>query len=166
MNRLEQYVKDCRSQFEEEPPAGHFERLQEKMNNKSQRITLLRWSVSVAASIAIVILAGIMLQYPEKQYDNMSLCENTIDMKACYIEKMHTIAGQIEELTRDLDPFERQEVLFDVENIINEVEGDFESELPEELPDTEAKLILSDFYRQNLESLEMIAKVTVMNYEL
>ena len=167
MNKLEQYISDRKSRFEEEPPAGHFERMQQKMNRKSRRIVAMRWSISIAASVAILFLAGIILQHAGKQNDRMDFCENAIDMKDCYMNRMNTVAGQIEVLSKNLDQWDRQQVMTDVQNIIDTADSDFESEIPEELPANKAKSILSNYYRQNLESLEMIAeKLGDMNYEL
>jgi len=157
MNRLEQYIRDHKSLFDEEPAPDHFERLQQKMNRKSRRITALRWSISIAASIAIVLLVGIGIQHIGKRDIGLIVCENAVDMKDCYLYKMNVVAGRIEKLTKDLDPWDRHQVMTDVQNIIEIAGSGFESELPEELPACEAKLILSDYYRQNLESLERIA---------
>jgi len=157
MNRLEQYIRENKSGFDEEPATGHYERLQKKMNRKSGRIAALSWSISIAASIAIVLAAGIIRQQTKKQGDGIIACENTIDMKSCYMNKMNAVAGQIGLLSKDLDPWDRQQVMADVQNIIDVAGSGFENEIPEELPEHETRLILSDYYRQNLESLELIA---------
>ena len=167
MNRLEQYIRDHKNLFDEEPATGHFERLQQKMERKSKRNILLRWSVSIAASIAIVFLAGIVWQHTGKQNESMTMCENAIDMKDCYLSRMNVVANQIQILTKDLDSWDRQQVMIDVQNIINIADNGFESEIPDELPANEAKLILSDYYQQNLESLERIVEeLQIMNYKL
>ncbi len=158
MSRLEQYIRDNKNQFDEEPIAGHFERLQQKMDRTSGRIVALRWSISIAASVAILLSAGIIWQYAGKQDDMMAMCENTNDMKVCYLNKMNAVADQIEELTREFDQWDQQQVMTDVQNIIDATSNGFENEIPEELPDDKAKKILSDYYRQNLESLEMIER--------
>jgi hypothetical protein len=159
MNRLEEYIRDNKSLFDEEPPAGHFERMQQKMSRKSGKIIALRWSISIAASIAVLLTAGVIWQNAGKQNDRIILCENVSDMKICYLDRMYEVAGQIERLVTDFDPWDQQQVLDDVQNIIDTVSDDFESEIPEELPDDMAKAILSDYYRQNLESLEMIVEL-------
>jgi hypothetical protein len=158
MNRLEQYIRNNRSRFDEEPAAGHFERLQQKMNRKPGRTVALRWGVAVAASVAIVLSAGIIRQYAGKRDSMTAMCENTGDMKVCYLDKMNAVAGQIEELTRDFDQWNRQQVMTDVNNIIDAAGSGFENEIPEELPDARAKEILADYYRQNLNSLEWIER--------
>ena len=127
------------------------------MNRKSGRIIALRWVISIAASIAIVFLVGNLFQNTGEKDDMLATCENAIDMKLCYFEKMNDVAGRIEMLTKDLDPWDRQQLMTDVQNIIEIAYSGFEIEIPEELPDNQAKLILSDYYRQNLEGLEMIA---------
>jgi methyl-accepting chemotaxis protein len=166
MNKLEQYIHNNKSRFDEEPPEFHFERLQQKINRKSGRIKALSWSISIAASIAIAFLAGMIGLRTHKQEEKMVLCENSTDMKSCYLNKMNVVAVQIKGLTEKLDLWDQQQVLNDVQNIINDTaNGDFESEIPEELPAKKAKSILSDYYRQNLESLETIAK-ELKSYEL
>ena len=167
MNKLELYIKKNKTLFEEEPATGHFNRLQQKMNRKSRRIVALRWSVSIAASVALLFLTGIVWQHTGKQNDQMFICENAIDMKACYLDRMNAVAVDIEALSKDLDQWDRQQVMTDVQNIIDISRSDLEIEIPVELPKERAKAILSDYYRQNLESLEMIAEVLkVENYEL
>jgi hypothetical protein len=158
MNKLEQYISDRKRQFEEEPPAGHFERMQEKMNRKSIRISVLRWCIPIAASLVIVFLAGNGWQSARKQYDKTMACENAMDMKNCYLNRMYAVADRIEALSMRLDQWDRQQVMTDVQNIIELADSDFDSEIPEELPDNEVKLILSGYYRQSLESLDMIGK--------
>ena len=157
MNSLEKYISDNKSLFDEEPAAGHFERLQQKITHRQGKIIALRWSASIAASIAILLSVGIILMNTGKQ-NEILLCENVSDMKICYLDRMYEVAGQIEELVMDFDPWIQQEVLSDVQSVIDEVKDDFESEIPEELPTDKAKEILSDYYRQNLESLEMIVE--------
>ena len=155
MNSLEKYVRDNRSLFDEEPPAGHVERFQQKMRRKTAKNVALRRVLSIAASIAILTTAGIMWLYREKQAE-IKVFENASDMKICYLEKMNMVAEQIELLTTDFDNASRQQLINDVHDIINIANDDFESELPEELPEDVAKVILSDYYRKILESLELI----------
>ena len=162
MNRLEQYIRDHKNLFEEDPTTGHFERLQQKINRKSGRIIALRRSMSIAASIAILLSAGMIWQYATKKNDLMALCENAGDIKICYLDQMNVVVGQIEELIRDFDPWDQQEVITDVQDIIDAVNSGFENEIPEEIPDDMAKAILSEYYRKNLEGLEMIVQ-TIMN---
>jgi hypothetical protein len=158
MNRLEQYIRNHKNRLEEEPADGHFERLQHKMNRKPGRIAVWQWSVSIAASVAIVLLTGMCWKYTGKPDVRMAICENSLDMKFCYLDKMNAVAVRIETLTQNLDQWNRQQVMTDVQNIIDAAGSGFESEIPEELPDSEAKSILSNYYRQHLEGLEMIAK--------
>ena len=154
MNHLEEFIRNHKNLFDEEPEAGHFERLQQKMRRKSGRIIALRRGISIAASIAVMLSVW---QYVEKQNGKM-ICENAADMKICYLDRMDAVTNQIETLIRDFDQWDRQDVMNDVQNIIDAVNGDFESEIPEELPDDIAKAILADYYQKNLEGLEMIVK--------
>ena len=156
MNSLEEYISHHQNLFEEEPEAGHFERLQQKMNRKSSRVVALRWTISIAAFVAMILLAGIVSQYPGKQ-TNILVCENASDIKICYLDKMNDVANLIEILVSDFDSWDRRDVMNDVQNILENSEN-FDNEILEELSEEKTKAILSDFYRQNLESLEMIAQ--------
>ena len=158
MNKLEQYISDRKSQFEEEPAKGHFERMQQKINRKSDRIIALRRSVSIAAFVALLFSIGIIWQNIKSRDEKTTACENAVDMKSCYLNKMNVVAARIEALTEKLDSWDRQQVMTDVQNIIDEAGSNFENEIPKELPTKETKLILSNYYRHNLESLEMVAK--------
>jgi hypothetical protein len=167
MNRLEQFIRNHKSRFDEEPATGHFERLQQKMIRKSKRVAALRWNISIAASFALVFLTGIVWNYSGEQDDRMALCENAADMRVCYLNRMNTVAMQIEMLIKDFNAWDQQQVMNEVQNVIDTAGSGFEYELPEELPENEAKQILSGYYRQNLESLEMIAEeLRIMNYKL
>ncbi len=156
MNHLEQYIRKNKSQFDEEPETGHFERMQQKINRIHHKTIMMRWSVSAAASVIVLLSIGVLWLYTGKTDPVIMMCENTDDMKRCYLNKMNDMAGQIEELTRDFDQWDQQQVMSDVQNIIDTVNSDFENEIPEELPDEATKSILADYYRQNLESLKMI----------
>lgn len=158
MNRLEQYIRNNKSLFNEEPAAGHFERLQQKIDCQSKQIIALRRNISIAASIAIVFFAGVVWQHSGKQDNGLTACENADNMKDCYLNRMNTVASRIKLLTVNLDQWDQQQVMTDVQNIIDIAGNGFESEIPEELPAKEAKSILSDYYLQNLKSLEMIAE--------
>ena len=156
LSKLEKFLHDNRRLFDEEPPMGHFERLKQKMTDKPTRIISWRASLSIAASIAILATVGIVWLNPAKEHETLVVCEDTGDMKFCYLERMNVVAEKIEMLVMDFDVWDRQEVMNDVQSIIETVNSDFESELPEELPEDLMNAILSDFYRQNLEGLEMI----------
>ena len=157
MNRLEQYIRNHKNRFDEEPASGHFERLQQKMNRRSGRIAALSRNVSIAASVTIILLAGMLWKNTGRQDNRMAICENSSDMKLCYLDRMNAVAVRIEALTENLDPWNRQQVMMDVQNIMDAAGSGFESEIPEELPEHEAKSILADYYRQYLESLERMA---------
>jgi len=164
MRNVEQYIRENKSLFDEEPEAGHFGRLQQKMTRRHGKIIALRWSISIAASIAIILMAGVLWQNSGKP-NSILLCENVSNMKICYLDRMYEVADRIEKLVVDFDQWDQQQVLNDVQNVIDAINDDFESEIPEELPDDILKAILSDYYRQNLESLEMIVE-SITNYEL
>jgi hypothetical protein len=153
---LEKYIIDNKNRFEEEPSIGHFERFQQKTARK-QKLTVVQWSISIAASIAILLTMGILLQHTDNQGETMLLCENAVDIRVCYIEQMNAVAGKIEILTQDFDRWDRQEVINIVQDIINSsANGNFESELPTELPGDATRAILADYYQRNLQGLERI----------
>ena len=156
MNSLEKFVRDNSSLFEEEPPIGHFERMGQKIKRKPAKMATLRWGLSIAASIAILLSVGIVWKYAAKPNET-TICENTDDIKFCYLNKMNIVAVQIEALVQGFDQWSREELMNDVLEIINIANGDFESELPDDLPDEIIREILLDYYSHILESLESMA---------
>jgi len=156
MNKIEQYIHENKILFEQEPPSGHWERMQQKMNQKPYRRNFLQWSMSIAASVAIICAAVFVFQYVKKTNDSTMVCENTPDMRSCYLSKMNLIAGKIAILTKDMDPRDQQQVLSAVQSIIGMAQNGIENEIPKELPNTETRSIVSSYYKQNLESLESI----------
>lgn len=152
MNSLEQFIASNRHQFEKEPAAGHFERLQAKIEHRaSVQIKSYRW-VAAAASLALLFAAGTVWKN-RQQNDIATACNNAINLKLCYFDQMHSVATRIEKHTAALDPWARQDVIDCVQQIIDEADGDLFGQLPEELSEHETNAILADYYRQNLESL-------------
>ncbi len=158
MKSLDQYIHDNKQMFEEEPETGHFERLQQKMNRTHRQIKWVRWSTGIAASIVFLFSAGILWQYTHRQDNVIVVCENSENMKSCYLDKMNVVAGQINELTKNFDPWDRQQLMDDVQGVIDATSDGLEQEIPEELSDEAAKSILSDYYEYNLERLYSLAQ--------
>ncbi len=158
MKNLDQYIHDHKDLFDEEPENGHFERFQQKVNKENNKVVMLRWGASIAASIVLLLSVGTFWMYTHQSDDSIALCETSTDMKLCYMDKMNEVAYQIYGLTKDMDQWDRQQIIEDVQNIIDATNDDFKSEIPEELPKDEADSILSDYYQHNLNSLQNIAE--------
>ncbi|MDR2847595.1 MAG: hypothetical protein LBV39_00670 [Bacteroidales bacterium] len=161
MNNLEEYIRKNKSMFDEEPETGHFERLQEKLyhrNRQHKTRTMLRWSVAAAASIALVFATGIYRQHDSPISPEYAHCETSDDMKMCYLDKMNTVADEIRLLTGNLEPWDREIVMEDVENIIEATHNSLANELPEELSPEALHSILADYYRTNLQSMQNIVE--------
>ena len=165
MKNLETYISENRHSFDEEPNTGHFKRFQQKTTRK-RNLTIVKWSVSIAASICLLISVGVML-YQYDSHGNMAMsCENAVDIRACYLNKMMALAEKIDVLTQDFDQWDRAEVMMAVQTIIDAAaNGLLESELPDELPEERARTILSDYYQQNLQGLELIAQVLQAHHQ-
>ena len=165
MKNLETYINENRNAFDEEPDSGHFKRFQQKTARK-RHLTIVKWSVSIAASICLLVSAGIML-YQYDSHGNMTIsCKNAADIRACYLNKMMALAEKIDILTQDLDRWDRAEVMMAVQTIIDATANSFlENELPDELPEERARTILSDYYQQNLQGLEWIVLIIQAHYQ-
>jgi hypothetical protein len=159
MNHLEEYIKQNKNQFEEEPENGHFERFLEKQNRRHHTRVMVRWSIAIAASVALVFAVGVHRQQDVPAPPEAVLCENADDMKMCYIDKMNTVADEIRQLTNHLEPWDRKIVLNDMQNIIEATHNGLVNELPEELAPEARHTILSDYYRKNLESMQNMVEV-------
>jgi hypothetical protein len=147
MNNLEQFIDKNRLMFDEEPDSGHFERLQKKMH-RSRRITMIRWSIGIAAVLAVVFTARILRQ------PDVLPCEMSADMKMCYLEQFDRVAGQIEALAATLDAWDRKQVMDNVQFIIHTVANEAEADIPAELPPDARKAILSEYYQRYLVSMQ------------
>ncbi|MDR2039941.1 MAG: hypothetical protein LBQ60_18625 [Bacteroidales bacterium] len=156
MKKLEQYIRNHKNLFEEEPASGHFERLQQKIQAKQHPVSLSRLIVGIAASVTLVLSAGLLWWYTHQPSNTLAICDNADDMKLCYLDKMNDVAEKIFELSKD--QWDQELVMEDVKGII-EANQNFEKEIPEDLPDEAVKSILSDYYQHNLESLYTIANV-------
>ncbi len=146
MDSLKQYIKTHQEAFEqEEPNAGHYERFREKQHRKK---VVGWWSIAAAITgiiIATVFVTSTFLRTPTK-------CENSTDMKACYIGRMHEVAANIDALSQNLDLVTRSDLQTEVLYIIEENET-FDEELPKELTAKQTKKILAAYYNNNLNSL-------------
>ena len=166
MKNLETYINENRHSFDEEPNTGHFKRFQQKTARK-RNLTIVKWSVSIAASICLLISVGVMLYQYDSHGNNLAMsCENAVDMRACYLNKMMALAEKIDILTQDFDRWDRMEVMLAVQTIIDATANSFlESELPNELPEERARTILSDYYQRNLQGLELIAQIVQTHHQ-
>ena len=161
MDKLDQYIKNHQQAFEEEPAAGHFERLQQKINIRHRKtISRHRWNLAAAASLLLLLSAGVILQQRLNRPSGLiALCENSEDMKQCYLSKINDVIYRIDELSKtfDMEDWEREAVMDDIHDLLQN-NNDFEKELPEELPEDVVNSILSDYYQRNLESLHTIVQ--------
>ncbi|MDR0332544.1 MAG: hypothetical protein LBI15_03685 [Dysgonamonadaceae bacterium] len=165
MKNVEKYISNNKNLFEEEPNIGHFKRFQQKATRK-RSLTIVKWSVSIAASICILVSVGTMLYQYDSQNNMTISCENAPDIRVCYLNQMIALAEKIETLTQDFDKWDRTEVMLAVQTIIDSTTNSFlESELPDELPEDRAHAILSDYYQRNLQGLELIAQAIQTHHQ-
>ncbi len=165
MDPLKTYIDKHRAAFDEEAPrAGHFERLRQRQQVPAKRRRAFRLQWAAAASVLLFLSAGLWwLSRPEPVTGPVTvLCEDSGNMKACYLRQMEATAEAIDKLSEKLEPFVRDEVQTEVSDILDNNRA-FDRDLPEELSDKEAKEILSDYYRYNLEVLQRIARQIAMN---
>lgn len=173
MDQLKTYINKHRPEFDtEEPAAGHFERLEAKLAaqqpTKGRRMAMPRLRYAVAASVALLVSLGISIFF---FHDNTAKiivvaestpCDDPATMKYCYLEKMNDTAILIDRLTENTDLFVRQTIQEEVASIIEDTQS-FDEELPDELAPERAQAILSDYYRQHLETLQDIAQTLSVN---
>jgi hypothetical protein len=159
MDPLKQYIEGNRHLFDDEEPApGHFERFEQKMNARPvKRASMSPWHLAAAAaSIAAIFTVSIMLMYLSSN-DPITVCTKSGDMKYCFQTKMNEVVMEIYALSNDLNPFVKNDVQFEVQSIID-ANSSFDQELPEGLSKKQARIILSEYYAQNLEILQGIVQ--------
>jgi len=170
MDKLKTYIERHRPQFDtEEPAAGHLERFEAKLTAAQQPIATRRivkhWNLyAVAASVLLLISLGINWFSSSEQHENppIEICDDPATMKYCYLNRMNDTARLIDELTQNIDPFEREIIQMEVASIIEDNQS-FDEELPSELSPERAQAIMSDYYRHNLEALQGIVQILSAN---
>lgn len=160
MDRLKTYIDHHREAFDDEMPrAGHVERFEKKLERSTPHRVAFRLVWAAAAAIVIFLSAGLWLWQPFGSSSGpvTVICENTDDMKSCYLSQMYETAEVIDRLSAQLDTFTRGDMQMEVADII-QTSRRFDRELPESLPEQETKEILSDYYKHNLAALQQIAQ--------
>ncbi len=156
---LDEFIKNNREAFDEEAPVGHYERFCMRMQSEQRykKAVQLYMQIAVAASLVILFSLHVFLIHNQPENNKIAtICEQTVDMKSCYRNKMDNLAVQIQALAQNMDAWNRQIVYDEVENIITSVD-DIEYMLPYEISEQETKQIMAEYYQQSLESLENIA---------
>ena len=165
MENLDKYIHDNLAAFDEEPTNDHYQRFQNKQQKTQRRKTVfLTTQIAIAASLLLFITIGL---FPTReQVDKITIvCEESDDMKACYLSQMYDIAAHIETLTKDMDSWSKEIVDSEIFFIINAAK-DAETYIPEELPAEESKQILAACYQQKVEGLQGIVELVNENNHL
>jgi len=162
MENLDKYIHDNLAAFDEEPTNDHYQRFQNKQQKTQRRKTVfLTTQIAIAASLLLFITIGLFPTH--EQVDKITIvCEESDDMKACYLSQMYDIASHLETITEGMDVWNRQIVDNEVNSIINSID-DIEFYIPEELPTEDRKQILAGYYRQNIETLQNIVELVAEN---
>lgn len=162
MKHLEQYIKDHRPAFEEEPAAGHYARFRAKAGaHRTGRRWYLALQIAAAACVAGFLSLGILLHRGAP--DNQSaLCDQAEDMRSCYLEKIDGAAAEIDRLTQHFEYHDRLTVSIEVNNILQSAR-EVDDLLPDTLPEEESREILSGYYQNTMESLQTIIQIITEN---
>ena len=164
MENLENYINNNLEAFDEEPTNDHYQRFQNKRQKTQRRKTVfLTTQIAIAASLLLFITLNILP--PQEHPNELIICEQSDDMKACYLSQMHDIASHLETITEGMDVWNRQIVDNEVNSIINSID-DIEFYIPEELPVEESKQILAACYQQKVEGLQGIVELVNENNHL
>jgi hypothetical protein len=158
--QLEHFIKNNLPAFDEEPATGHHERLQTRREKIHRRTKIFTISQIAAAACIATVFAVNMLWYNHTPVarQNMLLCENINDIKSCYLSKMNDVSMQIMEIVPTLDNIDPGEVMEEIDNLLA-IDDEIEQELLNELSDEEATAVLIDYYQDNLENLQALAKL-------
>jgi hypothetical protein len=162
MSELKEYFDRNRIVFDnEEPSEGHFERFENRLNRcdveKRRRQALkikLRYTISAAVSILLVLAAGIWILISSQQDIAPSISEFE-ETEAFYSELMN---GQIDEIlcrldkadytTRTLLENDLRNLTLDTNSFVEEIRGHQNEEL--------AIYYLVEHYSANLQTLQLI----------
>jgi len=161
MSDWKNYMDENRNVFDDtEPGEGHFERFEERLNRiavekkRKQKLKIMFTSFSAAASVLIIIFAGIWFYSQTVTGDadvdtefletngffRMQLNEQIADIR-CKLDK--TDAETRTQLENDL-----QKIIYESDNFAKEIRNDDNKEL--------AIYYLVEHYKANLETLQVI----------
>ncbi len=116
MNELEQYIRENREAFsDEEPAGGHKDRFREKLTGqpKTRRVTF-RYAMQIAASLAVIIAAGIVIVKTSKSGDKMAAVNLPAEVEEArnyYVRQVNDRYEQIN--TYDFDSGKEKEMLLE-----------------------------------------------------
>lgn len=141
MDRLEQYIKDNRSEFEVELPSaaskGRFMSKAAQQQNRTRKLRFIYSAVSVAAvmTVAFIGLANLSSIEIGRIYHRMTVCENEIFalVESTCPEDMEEVSNTIRIITDETIPLE--------------------SLLPEDLAARERRRILDEYYTSKIDAL-------------
>ena len=144
MDRLEQYIKDNRSEFEVELPLtaskSRFMSRTAQQQNRTRKLRFIYSAVSVAAVMATAFIGISNLDSFEigRLYQKMTVCENEIFalVESTCPEDMEDVSNTIRIITDEVIPLE--------------------SLLPDELEARERRRILDEYYSCKIDALERV----------
>ena len=144
MDRLEQYIKDNRSEFEVELPStaskSRFMSKAAQQQSRTRKFRFIYSAVSVAAVMATAFIGISNLDSFEigRLYQKMTVCENEIFslVESTCPEDMKEVSNTIRIITDEAIPLE--------------------SLLPDELEARERRRILDEYYSCKIDALERV----------
>ncbi len=154
MGSLEQYIKDNREAFDSgELPHGSKERFMKKLERDSRRRRYMTFAA--VAGIAASLLAVFFIGQPQS-----GIRQGASGTKK-YVAALHSLNEEITEMSSVFDDRIAAEFLKTAKDILDEGTA-FESQLPEELSDSEKEEILKEYYEKQANGLRRIKEYIAM----
>lgn len=157
MNDWNNYMNENRNVFDEmEPVEGHFERFEERLNRieaekkRKRSLKIILASFSVAASVLIIIFAGIRFYSSPDEQESEFMVTNGF-----YKAKMNEQIAEIRCKLDKADDETRNQLENDLQKIIDE-NNNFAKEICNDANKELAIYYLVEHYKMNLQALQFI----------
>ncbi|MCD7976080.1 MAG: hypothetical protein LUG51_02585 [Tannerellaceae bacterium] len=165
MDQLKKFINKNREAFEEEKlPAGHFERFEKKLPEKSagKNLRIVLYTLIVAASVALLFFFNFQYQQSfDRNHSEQAVCEQYNqfqDVKMYYHIQMGEILTEMEKLNES-SPIPGGKKLLEESKEVITANMRFEEEILPSLPcSNEGLFAMSQHYRNSLESLNIMLK--------
>ena len=152
---LEDFIKTNIDEFDtEEPRDGHFERFAERINKKHRKITILRWSASVAVSVILLATVGILRQNP---IPVCNFSDEVVELQNYYESTLNAEIDRVEKLIAMADFDIRTDMAHDIAQIKIET-GQIPSDICGDSGDN-AVAVLVEFYQNRITALRYMSGI-------
>ena len=135
MKDLEEYIKDNNALFSEEPSEGHFDRFEQKLQQRkiNKRRSLIHSTMRIAAVAALLIMSGLYVNNRFFEQEEMPITDVNQEFQEAqfyYTSQINDGINTIKHIDGGLNETQRQQLvteMSDADAYFKELQHDFET---------------------------------------